>query len=180
MSTHVCGWRIELINAYRNLFRPPPRAPILAQGYPECGPGWRDLIERACGRITAMLGPEERLEILQIKEKYGTVRVYWRGKLSEHSRQTVEGILALAEARSGTTCEQCGGKGRLYRAGGVLMTRCPAHAKGQSVPIRAGLENVYIVQKVVDGRLSVTCRRYDRDTDSFIDVGRLSSGIENW
>ena len=179
MSTHVCGWRVKLITTHRDLFRPPPKAPILAQGYPECGPGWRDLIERACDRISAMLGSEERVEILQIKEKYGTLRVYWRGKVSERSKQTVEGIIALAEARSATTCEQCGEKGRLYRAGGVPMTRCPAHAKGQSVPIKAGLENVHIVQSIVDGRLSVTCRRYDRDTDSFIDVGPLSLGMEN-
>lgn len=80
----------------------------------------------------------------------------------------------MAEARSATTCEQCGEEGRLYRAGAVPMTRCLAHAKGQSVPIKAGLENVHIVQKVVDGRLTVACRRYDRDTDSFIDVGPLS------
>ncbi|GLR98972.1 hypothetical protein ACVIU7_005480 [Bradyrhizobium liaoningense] len=118
--------------------------------------------------------PEERLEILQIKEKYGTLRVYWCGKLSQHSRQGVEWVVALAEARSATTCEQCGEEGRLYRAGAVPMTRCLAHAKGQSVPIKAGLENVHIVQKVVDGRLTVACRRYDRDTDSFIDVGPLS------
>lgn len=178
MSTLACDWRIELINAYRDLFRPPPTAPVFAQGYPECGPGWRDLIERACGRITAILSADERVEILQIKEKYGTVRVYWRGKLAEESKRRVEEAVALAEARSAATCEQCGAEGRLYRAGGVLLTRCPAHASGQPIPIKPGLENVHMVHRLIDGLPRVACLRYDREADAFVEIDPASVGTE--
>ena len=163
-------WRIQLINAHRDLFRAPAGAPVLAQAYPQCGPGWQEILTNACARIRASLDPQESIELEQIRAKCGTLRIYWRGRLSEHSRWKVEGVVALAEARSATTCEQCGQEGRLTRAGRILTTRCPTHQIGHLVPIEAKFQNIHIVQRVVDGRPEVACRRYDRATDRFVDI----------
>jgi hypothetical protein len=80
---------------------------------------------------------EEYFAIRQITERYGTLRLYWEGKLSTKSRARVEEAVVLAEARSACTCEDWVKEGRLYRAGRVLMTRCKAHAKG--LPIASGV-----------------------------------------
>lgn len=170
MAVPGSDWRIQLINAHRDLFRAPARAPVLAQAYPQCGPGWQEILSNACIRINASLGPQESVAFEQIKQKRGTLRIYWRGRLSEPSKRKVKSAVALAEARSAATCEQCGEEGWLTREGGILTTCCPTHRLGQLVPIETRFQNVHLVQGVVDGRCIVTCQRYDRATDSFVDI----------
>jgi hypothetical protein len=117
--------------------------------------------------------------VLQIKEKFGTLRFYWDGTLSPEARGQVEEAIALAEARSACTCELCGAEGQLYQDGATLMTRCADHRQGGVVEKRAGFDNIHIVHQVVDGRLRVVqCRRYDRETDSFIGIDPTLLGIE--
>jgi hypothetical protein len=48
-------WQQKLVEAYPDLFWPPKDATQGAEGCPECGEGWRDLIDRACRRILAAL-----------------------------------------------------------------------------------------------------------------------------
>jgi hypothetical protein len=95
--------------------------------------------------------------------------------MSESARLAVD----LAEARSATCCELFGEEGRLYRDGGWLMTCCALHAEGRRPEeSRPGLDAIHLVQRVVDGRLrTVRCRRYDRETDSFVDVDPRSLEI---
>jgi hypothetical protein len=172
-------WRQRLVEAYPDLFRPPAGAPEGAQGCPECGGGWWDLLDRACQRIRVALSEGERFHFLQIKEKYGSARIYWTGRLSTEAEARVREAIDLAQARSACCCEVCGEEGGLYRAGGVLMTRCADHAKGRPVAIWPGFDNLHVVQRVVDGRLrTVACRRYERATDSFVDVDPGSLGIQ--
>jgi hypothetical protein len=179
MTRSVQDWRIDLVEAHPGLFQPPAGVPEAAQGYPECGDGWRDLLERACARIEAALAQGGTFRALQIKEKYATLRFYWSGAPSEEAEARVEEAIDLAEARSACTCEECGEEGRLYRAGGWLMTRCAAHAKGRPVEVKPGLENIHIVERIVGDRARVvTCRRYVRETDSFVEVDPRSLGIE--
>ena len=61
--------------------------------------------------------------ILQIKEKYGTLRVY-----SSYEDERVRAIFSMAEKMSGVTCEICGNAGMTYRVG-WHRTLCPEHAK---------------------------------------------------
>jgi hypothetical protein len=115
---------------------------------------------------------------VQIKEKFGIARIYWKGSLSPKASAEVEEAIALAEARSACTCEICGEPGRLY-GGGWLTTRCVAHAdKRPAVETRPELKNIHIVRQVVGGQHQVSCRWYDRDNDSFVDVDPDSLGIE--
>jgi hypothetical protein len=56
---------------------------------------------------------------------------------------------------------------------------CVMHAPGGIVESRPGFDNILLVQRLVDGKLrTVTCRRYDRATDSFVDVDPRSLGIQ--
>jgi hypothetical protein len=172
-------WRIELIEAHARLFRHANGHPEAAQGYPECDEGWCDLLERACVRIENALDNGDTFKIAQIKEKLGTLRFYWDGKLSEHVKAAVEEAIQLAHARSACTCEICGDEGRLYTRGGWLATACADHAKGEPVPVKPGLENVHIVWGTLNGQVRIlSCRRYDRATDGFVDVPTDSLGIQ--
>jgi hypothetical protein len=171
-------WRIELIEAHARLFRPPAEHCEAAQGYPECDEGWHDLLERACVRIENALDNGDAFKVVQIKEKYGTLRFYWDGKLSEDAKAKVEEAIALAEARSACTCEVCGAVGRLYNRGGWFATACAEHAKGEPEPVKPGFENIRIVRRIVRGQVRIlSCRRYERATDSFADISPDSIGL---
>lgn len=113
MAVH--DWRTELVEAYPDLFHPPVGDSGAARGSPECGEGWRDLLERAFARIWAAVQADGgSLKVAQIKEKYGTLRLYWQGSLSPEASAQVAEAIDLAEARSACTCELCGENGRLY------------------------------------------------------------------
>ena len=180
MSGVVRNWRVELIEAYPDLFQPPADFPGAAAGSPECDAGWHDLLDRMCVRIrTAVQADGGAFKFGQIKEKFGGLRVYWDGKLSPEADAQVEEAIALAEARSAVTCEICGEEGRLYD-GAWLTTRCAAHAEGRrpAAMLWEGFVNLHIVRHYIDGQRHITCRRYDRETDSFVDVDPASLGIE--
>jgi hypothetical protein len=179
MTHGVQDWRINLVEAHSRLFRAPNVRPEVTSGYPECEAGWQDLLQTACTRIEAALVGDVSFRALQIKEKLGTLRFYWRGTMSDAAKARVEEAISLAEARSACTCEICGAEGRLYNNGGSLATACAEHAKGKLVPIKPGHENLHFVRRFGPGQTPViSCRRYDRDSDTFVDVDPKSIGIE--
>ncbi|WP_298257236.1 hypothetical protein [Bradyrhizobium sp.] len=177
MAGVVRDWRAELVESYPDLFRSgdPPRV----QGWPAVGDGWRDLMQRACVRIRAAVQADGgTFKFTQIKEKFGSARLYWDGKLPPEGAAQVEDAIDLAEARSACTCEVCGHEGRLYGPG-WLLTRCDAHNEGrQREPIRPGMENIFFETRIVGGQREVRCRRYVRETDSFVDVDLSTLEIE--
>jgi hypothetical protein len=175
--TSVRDWRIELIEAHPRLFRA-PKGPERPDGYAWCEAGWRDLLERMCARIESALRNGDTIGISQVKEKFATLRVYWRGDVSPETAARIHEAIALAQARSGCTCEQCGAEGRLYSNAGVYMTRCTAHAKGAPVPVEPGQENVHLVRIPTAGGYRTAPRRYDREGDRFVDVPPSSPEIE--
>jgi hypothetical protein len=54
----------------------------------------------------------------QVKEKFGTLRFYYTG-----GDDVIDGMVRMAEAMSGTTCEECGNPGE-QRGGGWIHTYC--------------------------------------------------------
>jgi hypothetical protein len=54
----------------------------------------------------------------QVKEKFGTLRFYYTG-----GDDYIRGMVTMAEAMSGTTCEECGNPGE-RRGGGWVHTFC--------------------------------------------------------
>jgi hypothetical protein len=176
--TQVRDWRIELIESYPGLFHPPKGHPEQASGYPWCEAGWRDLLERLCGRIEAALRAGETIRILQIKEKFAGLRCYWRGDVSPETAAKINEAIALGEARSACTCEECGDVGELHRHAGRYQTLCVIHAKGAPVTAAPSLENVYVARLAAQSGFPVGRRRYDREADRFIDVDPASLGTE--
>lgn len=95
----------------------------LGVGYIAAGRGWYGLIEDALEAIDASLRPEDRegFAISDIKEKYGTLRIY-----CDNAPDAVEAIIEIAERRSATTCDRCGDHGRVGGRG-WLACRCGRH-----------------------------------------------------
>lgn len=84
----------------------------------ECGDGWYDLIRRMCIELAAIGG----FQPLQIKQKYGTLRVY--GICSEERGYE---IIDKYEDLSEHICEECGADGyerEIYGWYRVLCERC--------------------------------------------------------
>jgi hypothetical protein len=174
-------WRFELRQTVPDFFDPPPvpdRKAARPACLPECGPGWRGIIDRCCVRIGAALLERERFRFERIRERQGALRIYWGGRLTAAGETVVREAVDLAEARSICVCELCGAEGRLHRADGVLMTRCVRHAQGRAAaPL--GLQNLHLRQKTITGRLRVVVAcRYDPETDSFADIDACASAPE--
>jgi hypothetical protein len=69
--------------------------------------------------------PPTQMTFTQIKEKYGTLRVYYRG-----GDDYCQGIIAMAEHMSSVTCEDCGVPGKV-RDGGWIRTLCDDCEEGK-------------------------------------------------
>jgi hypothetical protein len=183
MSEHQTkrNWQSDLIERYPRLFTVTENGQTYAPGCPSVGDGWRELVETAVGRIAdAIAAAPDCLRIVQIKEKYATIRIcWWPGPgFTDAMHVAVEEAVDLAKARSACTCETCGEPGRLFKRGGWFITACDEHSEGEPVVQRRDLENVHVVYRIVDGEPVRRARRYIRATDSFVDVPSGSLGIE--
>ena len=106
------------------------------------GQGWYQIVESLCANIQSHIdwknGSRERLlkdnpydhEIpdevtqvvaVQIKEKFGGLRFYYKGGDDE-----ISGMVRMAESWAQNTCEKCGKPGTL-RHGGWIQTLCDEH-----------------------------------------------------
>jgi hypothetical protein len=138
----------SLVQRFPRLFRGhPPRVP---SDLPE---GWADLTVRMFTDLNSMLDDAnaERFEVIQIKEKFAGLRVYWslndqkttvvdligpesaqRLDLSPADRSaTFERIKArvrLAEEEASATCQRCGCGEAQMRRRGWMVTLCDACA----------------------------------------------------
>ena len=89
------------------------------------GDGWFALFARLCAQVQARVTQAKSPQpvLIQVKEKFGSLRVYWRGA-DDYVRELTE----LAETKSLQTCEACGEAGGLIREDGSnLRVRCELH-----------------------------------------------------
>lgn len=160
-------WRMRLIGRYPRLFRG-------HSGYPTCGDGWSDILTRMCVRIAAATNGcrPDALRIVEIKQKTGGLRVQCEANgVPDDVMDRVGDAVELAEARASSTCEKCGAEGRIHDDRGFLQTLCGDHAAGDLVEERPHHRGLHLRWRSVDGKLHlVRCRRYDRGSDTFIDV----------
>jgi len=110
----------------------------------DCEEGWRSIIESAIlcidryykrraaveehrmadnDSVIAKIHPSQGLEIVQIKEKFGGLRIY-----CNYHDDYINGIIALAETMAYRTCEVTGGNGSLHKKGGWFKTVSPDFA----------------------------------------------------
>ncbi len=69
------------------------------------GNGWTQLFENMLEKIQKEGKPSKTFRLLQIKEKFGTLRIY-----SENGNKFTGELISLAEKESEETCEICGSK----------------------------------------------------------------------
>jgi hypothetical protein len=154
----------KLIEKYPKLFRDvnkSPRETLICFGA-ECGSGWFDILDNLCGFITNLQKSRSYfltkkdgefidfhcpdIKFVQIKEKYGTLRVYWHfadwdyeefasqlkntEDLDKHISKysdVIESAIDFCEYLSSKTCEVTGKPGKLYSKG-WSVTLCKEEA----------------------------------------------------
>ncbi len=137
--------------------------PLLFRGAaPQCHSylleGWYGLVDRLCADIERAAGPEgcQQIEVRQIKEKFGMLRVYlahlgqsdvrvdvlaqggaasFRAAPPRSDRvREVQRLVDAAEGASSRICEECGRPGRTLSDRGWRLTRCDEHARKGAQP----------------------------------------------
>jgi hypothetical protein len=90
---------------------------LMAFGF-ECDDGWYAILDEL---FSKMIATGEPIEVVQVKEKYGTLRVYITG-----ASEAIYDMIDVAEEESSKTCEACGGPGKLCGKGWVqtLCVKC--------------------------------------------------------
>lgn len=105
-----------------------PRETCMAWGV-DCGDGWFGILERMCQRIQEQMQKDpEHMQTFafdQIKEKFGTLRVYFHG-----GNKMADEFVGQAERESETTCEACGSTEGIGRTSGYIQTLCKNCGEG--------------------------------------------------
>jgi len=93
----------------------------------EIEPGWFDIIWRLCDDIKKLDTPEN-FKFVQIKEKFGGLRVY-----AYNSNKEIEDLVEKAEKEAEITCEMCGTKENVTTEGSWIKVLCqPCRIKRNS------------------------------------------------
>lgn len=108
---------IEAEDLVGEFLGPNGKPQTLSQVLSAVGPGWSPLITDLFRELKT-LGWEGRL--LDIKEKYGGLRLYIAGATTREMEDRIE----LAEQLSFTVCEECGNDGDACWRGGWTKTLC--------------------------------------------------------
>jgi Icc-related predicted phosphoesterase len=101
----------------------------------DCGPGWFPLIERTLGSLSRIARDDglDQMRIVQVKEKYGTLRIYLSG-----SNDRANAVVDAAEALSARICDLCGGAVLAPPARtGWIVTRCATCVAGKASALKA-------------------------------------------
>jgi hypothetical protein len=92
----------------------------------ECGDGWYNILNQLMGNIQHHIDWKNRngevvpqVTLDQVKEKFGTLRFYYTG-----GDDYISGMVTMAEAMSGCTCESCGNPAERDSNGGWVRTIC--------------------------------------------------------
>lgn len=99
----------------------PPTESLMCFGC-ECDDGWFDIIESMCRTLSNYTKNYGFLKFVQIKEKFGGLRVYSSG-----GDGYCDGVVDMAESMSFRTCERCGNPSSKHHKG--LKALCERHAE---------------------------------------------------
>ena len=91
--------------------------------------GWTAMVLRLLARLDATAGAAgATLSIMQVKEKFGLLRVYLDlGGSDRTLRDRCETLVAEAEAESAHRCQRCGARGELAPDRSYLAVLCARH-----------------------------------------------------
>jgi len=116
----------KLVKRFPKLYRginKPMTETCMCWGF-ACGDGWFNILWMLS---LALEDLNEDIEVVQVKEKYGTLRYY----IHNGSEEAYKYINA-AEAASQSICEECSEWGRL-RGNGWYYTACDKHTKKEDL-----------------------------------------------
>ncbi len=123
--------------------------PFMAHGGEPCfcavGDGWYSVLEGLCAEIVTIYEKANTppdIEIVQIKEKYGTLRFYCIFKKNKKpTGETIQlhnevlSIIHRWEDKSATICEECGSEGKLRTDLSWFSTLCDeCYSKAKQQP----------------------------------------------
>ena len=89
----------------------------------ECGKGWWPLIDKVAAAIDSFNAahPESSIEVSQIKQKFGGLRIY-----HHNAPEDIRKLIDEAIEASWHTCERCGAtEGIITNLEGYRLTLCP-------------------------------------------------------
>jgi hypothetical protein len=90
------------------------------------GKGWEPLVRRV---YNAKIGIGTPVGIIQVKEKWGGLRIY-----TDYYDEQLEPIITEVGNQSYKICETCGAPADLVQKGTWYQTRCEEH-RGEGVPV---------------------------------------------
>lgn len=104
------------------------------------GAGWWPILTNLCANIQHHIDWKNKnsevvpqVTVNQIKEKFGGLRFYYSG-----GDDTIDGMVRMAEAWAGNSCEECGAPGE-SRQGGWIKTLCDTHEAERQEQIKQRL-----------------------------------------
>lgn len=165
------NWQEKLVRRYPSLFVRSFRSVPFAPGYPRCHDGWQHVVTRLVERVAAA-SKDGTVYFTHIVAEHGALRVHWnsRSELAPRVALKVEEAVGLAEARSLSTCIECGAEGRLFASDFLLFPACKDHQRGTPVPVVSGFHDVFVRRGIVRDRPALVHVRYDWASDAFVDV----------
>ena len=120
------GWFTIISVLCQTIYEPVRQAQYRLQAAVEYPRDDNDAYLKQC-EIDIAMALEALPEIVQIKEKFGTLRFYYNG-----GNDRVAALVNFAEAMSGVTCEICGAPGTRDDIGWI-KTHCVAHRRKSTV-----------------------------------------------
>lgn len=102
-----------------------------------CGEGWKDIINKLCTDLHAL---DPAVTVVQIKEKFGTLRFYLGCCGAEANYEAIYARITEAEKQSAITCEWCGAPGTLDTSKHWVITLCPDCSKKRQYHFVRGQE----------------------------------------
>lgn len=90
----------------------------------ECGCGWQSILDSALDKLQSINQASNKdLRVVQIKQKFGQLRIYVRGTTYSDNVLAIETILHEALVASSKVCEKCGDPAKQIEAAGSLVYR---------------------------------------------------------
>ena len=93
--------------------------------------GWKSLVLQLLADIDALIvGPPARLRLLQMKEKFGSLRFYYRlDGVHAATEVKIADMVRRSEEASRRTCLKCGDPGSVRDLDGWIVPTCDDHAE---------------------------------------------------
>jgi hypothetical protein len=125
----------KLFKSYPNIFPKgrdvDMRENLMCFGFSH-GDGWYNILDELFTDITILLGDTYKIDMVQVKEKFGTLRLYYDVNVGTNSlSDDIHGLVMEAVKKSSEVCEVCGKPGQCKNVSGWISTLCDEHRENK-------------------------------------------------